>query len=322
MRSANKRGAPLRGLSLLLTLPDAHSAADNLRNTHSLRNAVVRLVSFLALIILLGALYALWIRPRQLHWGATPAEISRAMPADGIIPDPAFDATRAITIRARPAEIWPWLVQMGFGRAGFYGYDLIENPGNGAGIRSTREILPRFQHPRPGDPLPLSVAATLIYGPIEPNHYMVWLGSNHPPSGAFVWELVPIDANQTRLISRIRWNYLSTPAMFALGVFTEFADHVAVRAILRGVRDRAEGRPPQSLFAQGCEIAAWFLALLEFVVAGLWVFTWRNWKQAWLLAAGAGLLLQLLLYAGLPIWFGAPLPCLYFLLLARSQRQA
>jgi len=279
--------------------------------------AASRLGSFIALILLLGVIYTFWVRAKQLHWGATPAEISRAMPADGIIPDPAFDATRAITIQARPDQIWPWLVQIGYGRAGFYGYDLIENPGSSLGIRSARKILPQFQNPRPGDLLPLSVAATLIYGPIEPDRYIVWLGTNHPPSGAFVWELVPIDDSHTRLISRIRWNYLHTPAMFALGVFTEFADHVAVRAILRGIRDRVEGRPPQSLVSEACEIASWLLALFEFILASVWVFTWTNWWRAWLLAAGAGLLLQLLLYAGLPVWLGAPLPLLYLLLVAR-----
>jgi hypothetical protein len=98
------------------------------------------------------------------------------MPADGIVPHPAFDATRAITIRARPEAVWPWLVQIGYGRAGFYGYDLIENPGSGAGIRSAQKVLPQLQNPHPGDVLPLSAAATLIYGPIEQNHYLVWAG--------------------------------------------------------------------------------------------------------------------------------------------------
>ncbi len=242
------------------------------------------------------------------------------MPEDGVVPHPSFDATRAITIHARPEAIWPWLVQIGYGRAGFYGYDLIENPGGGAGIRSAQKILPEFQNPRPGDVLPLSVAATLIYGSIVPNHYLVWLGMEKPPNGVFIWELVPIDESQTRLISRIRWRYLHSPAMFTLGVFTEFADHVAVRAILRGVRDRAEGRVPPSLFAQACEIASWFLALLELGLCAAWVLYWRRWTIAWLLAVGAGSLLQLLLYAGLPVWLSAPLPWLYLALMLRLGR--
>ena len=285
-----------------------------------LRRSVFRFGALVALVIFLAAVYLLWVRPNQLRWGATPAEIARPMPEDGIVAHPAFDATRAITIRARPEEIWPWLVQIGYGRAGFYGYDLIENPGGGTGIRSAQKILPEFQSPRPGDVLPLSVAATLIYGSIEPNRYLVWLGAEQPPKGVFIWELVPVGEADTRLISRVRWRYLHTPGAFALGVFTEFADHVAIRAILRGVRDRAEGRTPQSLFAQGCEIASWFLAFFELVLGGVWVLYWRRLRTAWLLAAGAGLLLQLLLYAGLPVWLSAPLPCLYLILMLRYRR--
>lgn len=283
------------------------------------RNIARRCAALAALALLLAAVYLIWIRPSQLHWGATPEEIARSMPADDAVRHPAFDATRAITIRARPEQIWPWLVQMGYGRAGFYGYDLIESPGGGAGIRSARKILPQFQHPRPGEILPLSVAASLIYGPIEPNHHIVWLGGDHPPSGVFIWQLVPVDESHSRLISRIRWRYLHAPVGFALGVFTEFADHVAVRAILRGVRDRAEGRAPQSLFSQACEIASWFVALFELILASAWIL-WRHWKRAWLLAAGAGFLLQLLLYAGLPVWFSAPLPWFYLALIFWARR--
>jgi len=49
----------------------------------------------------------------------------------------------------RPEDIWPWLVQIGYGRAGFYGYDLIENLGSSTGVRSAGSILPELQHPRP-----------------------------------------------------------------------------------------------------------------------------------------------------------------------------
>jgi hypothetical protein len=281
----------------------------------TLHNIVIGLAALAALALVLAAVYGFAIRPHQLHWGATPEEIVRSMPADNAVAHPAFDATRAITIRSRPEQIWPWLAQMGYGRAGFYGYDLIENPGGGSSLRSARTILPQFQNPHSGDVLPLSVAASLVYGPIEPNHHVVWLGRDNPPGGVFIWQLVPVDEGHTRLISRIRWRYPHSAFGFALGVFTEFADHVAVRAILRGVRDRVEGRAPQSLFSQGCEIASWLVALFELALASFWILLRRPWKHAWLLAVGAGFLLQLLLYAGLPVWFSAPLPLLYLALM-------
>ena len=270
--------------------------------------AAVRLAQVCAVFVVLALVYWFGVRPRQLRWGATAAELRVTLPEDGIVADPAFDATRAITIAAPPEKIWPWLVQMGYGRAGFYGYDLIENPGSGRGLRSATTILPEFQHPRTGDTLPLSVAASLEFGTIAPNRVLVWRSRDNPHSGVFIWALLPVDGQHTRLISRIRWRYLNDPQGRALGLFTEFADHVAVRAILRGVRDRAEGRRPPSLLPQGFEIAGWLLAMLELLWA-IGMILWSPHPAGWACAAAAtGLMLMFLLYAGAPAWLNALVP--------------
>ncbi len=64
--------------------------------------------------------YALFIRPWHLHWGATDEEVHQPLPGDAWIPYPKMETTRAITIQARPADVWSWLVQMETGRAGWY----------------------------------------------------------------------------------------------------------------------------------------------------------------------------------------------------------
>ena len=271
----------------------------------------VRLLAFLVLAGMLGAVYLFIVRPRALHWGAAAAELSLPLPDDDAVSHPVFDATRAITIRGRPEEVWPWLVQMGYGRAGFYGYDLIENPGSGAGIRSAQAIVPALQHPRPGDKLPISAVASLVYGPIDPNRSQVWLGAENPPRGVFIWALVPVDAAHTRLISRIRWRYRHSVSGVALGVFTEFGDSVAVPEILRGVRDRVEGRPPKPLWIEAAEMASWLMAMVELAMGVLLVFRWQRWIDAWFFALGAGLLLQCILYAPLPVWVSVLLPWWY-----------
>ena len=66
-----------------------------------------------------GAAYVLAVRPRLLRWGATTQEAAGPLPGDEIIPAPRMQSTRAITISAPVAEVWPWLVQMGAGRGGF-----------------------------------------------------------------------------------------------------------------------------------------------------------------------------------------------------------
>jgi hypothetical protein len=103
-------------------------------------------VAALRVIVLVGALYYFVARPYQLTLGAIPTEIEWAMPGDELDPAPHFLATRAITIRGTPEEIWPWLIQMSYNRAGFYAYDILENIGSERGLRSAEEIIPEFQH--------------------------------------------------------------------------------------------------------------------------------------------------------------------------------
>jgi len=274
---------------------------------------ICRALAVLLLFAVLGSIYFFGIRPAQLRWGATPEECARTMPEDAAVSDPVFDATRAITIHATPEQIWPWLIQMGFGRAGFYGYDLIENLGSTSGIRSAQVIVPTLQNPHTGDVLPLSIAASLNYGPIQQNRSVVWQSSDVPQTGVFVWELVPIDSSNTRLISRIRWNYVHTPSGYLLGIFTEFTDHIAVRKILQGIRDRAEGIPPESLGAQAIEISSISVAVLNFLIALLLIGLWHRWIWAWFIALSAGLLLESVLYGTFSPAVREILPWLYFL---------
>jgi hypothetical protein len=82
--------------------------------------------------------YLRFIRPWQLRWGATDDEVASVMPGDDVVQQPTFDATRAVTIQARPEAIWPWLVQMGMTRAGWYSYDWLDNLGR----PSAQRIIP------------------------------------------------------------------------------------------------------------------------------------------------------------------------------------
>jgi hypothetical protein len=268
---------------------------------------IVRLLSILALLVILITTYMLGIRPAQLRWGSSGDEVRLAIPGDELVIHPTFVATRAITIRARPEDIWPWLVQMGYNRAGFYGYDLIENLGSISGIHSAESIVPELQHPKTGDVLPISSVAHLTFGTIRPNEYLIWQSEAVPHDGAFTWALYPVDASHTRLVSRIRLRYHWAGRGLALDLFTEFADHVAVPKILEGVRDRVEGKVQESLGRETTEIAIWISALAEFATSFGFVFRWRRWGRAWCLALGTGFLLMFVLYAHAPFWFSAGL---------------
>jgi hypothetical protein len=92
------------------------------------------------------------LRPWHTRWGATPAEARSTMPGDEYFPRAQFQATRAITIDAPPSDVWPWLLQVGYGRAGFYSYDLLDSLGR----PSAERVVPEFQAVGIGDWVPMS----------------------------------------------------------------------------------------------------------------------------------------------------------------------
>src|SRR5687768_7355205 len=97
-------------------------------------------IRFPLALILTTIAYFKFYRPRQMRWGATDAEVRRPMQGDTLVLDPNFNATRAITVNATPDQIFPWLVQMGCNRAGWYSYDWLDNEGK----PSAELILPEF----------------------------------------------------------------------------------------------------------------------------------------------------------------------------------
>lgn len=92
------------------------------------------------------------LRRWRTRWGANDPEVAGPMPGDEIVPKASFNATRAITIDALPERVWPWIVQMGYRRAGFYTYALLDN----AGYESADRILLEYQEPKVGDWMPMS----------------------------------------------------------------------------------------------------------------------------------------------------------------------
>jgi hypothetical protein len=106
------------------------------------------------LLVLLLAVYWRLVRLWTMRWGATTTEAARPLPGDQLMTRPGFSATRAITIAARPEHIWPWLVQLGSGRAGWYAIDRINN----ARVPSAQAIRPEL-YAIPHSPAPVTVSS-------------------------------------------------------------------------------------------------------------------------------------------------------------------
>jgi hypothetical protein len=181
-------------------------------------------------------LYRRW----HLTWGATAAEVAAPLAGDDLVPAPQFRCTRAMTIEAPPEEVWPWLVQVGCHRAGWYSNDLLDNLGR----TSATEIVPDLQRLEVGQWVAMSPVgepsdetAFTVAG-YETNRWLLWT----KPDATWAWQLTPDGAGRTRLVTRNRTRYdWNRPGAALLGVFLmEFGDFAMMRRMLLGLRDRAE----------------------------------------------------------------------------------
>jgi hypothetical protein len=193
-------------------------------------------------LLLAAAAYSPGMRRRYLTWGATDAEVTAALPGDDLVPEPDMTSTRAITIGAPPAAVWPWLVQMGSGRGGAYTYDWIENR-LGLNMHSADDILPEFQNLAAGDVLPMGTDGPGMRVEVcEPPRTLVFRSED----GRWVWifSLTALPEG-TRLVSRnrIAEDGASVGRRLADRLIMEPGSLVMERKMLRGIRDRAESVP-------------------------------------------------------------------------------
>lgn len=169
-------------------------------------------------------------------WGAIPAEVAAAMPGDSLLPRAQYRTTRAITIDATPDEVWPWLVQVGYRRAGWYAGDLLDNFAR----PSVRRIVPELQDLRVGQwlsmvPKPSERTAFLVDSFAEPS-WLLW----RTPNRSWAWRLIPLAGGRTRLITRLKTLYeWGRPLVPITVLLMECADYPMMRRMLRGIRDRA-----------------------------------------------------------------------------------
>ncbi len=175
-----------------------------------------------------------------LRPGTTADELTRSMPGDDLVDDPRYVSTRAIIIRARPAEIWPWLAQMGRGRGGLYSVDWLDRLLGILDGPSAEQVLPEFQDLRPGDVIPVGRTSWPVHA-VDRERALVLRIVAGEVLVSNAWILEPIDPETTRLVFRVRATLPVTARNRALLALLGPQELVMVRAQLRGLRRRAEG---------------------------------------------------------------------------------
>jgi hypothetical protein len=221
-------------------------------------------------VVCLSLAFAAMVAVRRFarRSGVTSSELRESLPGDDVLPHPKVEWTRATTIKVPPDEVWPWIVQMGFGRGGWYtseAFDRIvwrlDNP-------SSDVILPQWQHPEVGDIIPDGPECSAYFRVvrIDDGEALVYRSIRHPYRGhpvdpddasalsslerrlvegglyldfSWVFVLRAIDPGSTRVIVRTRASYEPRWIWFTeipLGL----VDLLHVSTMFRGITHRAE----------------------------------------------------------------------------------
>jgi hypothetical protein len=213
------------------------------------------------------------VRRWRQTWGMDPDETTRALPGDEVVADPVASETRGITIAATPDRIWPWLVQMGFGKAGWYSYDQLDQRG-----ASADEIVEAWSTLKVGDILPTHPGGGFEVVDLQPDRALVlrsdsalvqaqaaaWAARTGTDptevstrgvaaSGAILgqtpqqfsasWAFViePLEGGRSRLIERFRvWYGESGVASHVVMPAVGFGVFVMMQRQMTGIRTRAE----------------------------------------------------------------------------------
>jgi hypothetical protein len=203
----------------------------------------------------LAVVYLRRVEPWFRRWGATDEEVGGSFPVDDLVEPGAKRTTRAITVDAPLHEVWPWLVQIGQDRAGFYSYTWLENL-VGAEMRNTAMVHPEWQERFTGDSVWL--ASQRRYGDrgrqvaalVKVMHALVlvspedWdrLQRGERARGAWGFFLEPRGDDTTRFVIRSSGGPVGTHLFDAIHFLME-------QKMMRGLRHRAERcAPPERDF--------------------------------------------------------------------------
>jgi len=183
-------------------------------------------------------------------WGADQDEVVEPLPGDELVPITDGQATMAISIDAPPEDVWPWLVQMGVDRGGLYSLLWVENGLLRLGVKNADRIVPEWQDLKVGDMIAFTPEGypSGRYGPtvtaIEPNRALVMAHGTDPGAAVGSWQFVlePEDDGTTRLLMRSRSSANKPSGLKLFDALAEPGYLIMDIAMLRGIKERAEGR--------------------------------------------------------------------------------
>ena len=275
----------------------------------SLINVAKILGSMMILVIGAAVVYIIFVQPWHLRWGTTNDEAERALPGDNIVSGLDYQCTHAITIQTSAENIWPWLLQIGQDRGGFYSYNWIENL-IGLDIHNINRIVPEWQHLEVGDKVNLSPSYEMTVSVIEPSRSLVYNMPSDEYMTQATWAFIlhPIDSRTTRLIIRMRID-IGVLSKTSLLLFDP-GHFIMERKMMYGIKECAE-RTRDITTGHRTNEAIWFISIIISGLGILVLLFLRNWPWNLLMASIGTICLVLVFF----IAYSSPL---YGCLLAAS----
>lgn len=196
-----------------------------------------------ACLIAVCLVFRPFVRRWYSSWGATEEEVKMTLPGDEFIKVFRGGYTQAISIGATPDEIWPWLVQVGQNKGGFYSYELLENL-IGCDIHNVDRIIPEHQHIKIGDGLRMHPRAPDMPVVVLQHGRAIAYGGKVDENTASIWAFYLRESdNGTRLISR--WAFDYEPRFTNKLIYNFIIEPIASvmqRKMLMGIKQRVEGK--------------------------------------------------------------------------------
>jgi hypothetical protein len=263
------------------------------------------------------AVFFTFVRPWYLQWGASDVEARMTLPGDEIIPNPAGQTTRAVTVDANAESVWPWVAQIGQDRGGFYSFDLLENL---VGCRMpTVDILrPDKQGWQLGDKLwmyPPERAGGVGFATLRryiPGHalafgtHAVGTSITAPENGSWAYIVQPLDRYTTRLLFRGRGAPRSVAGIAFDRTIFEPVHFVMERRTMIGIKQLAEGED-RHRWANHVQVAMWTITVALVVVSAVQVLRRREWKRPLAGFIVSGLVFEFLTLGQPPVVLGVAL---------------
>lgn len=295
-------------------------------------SSILKILSIIAVFVIVILVFSFFIQPWFLKWGATDEEIRATWHGDDLVPGSSVGYTRAITINAPPSGVWPWLVQIGQDRGGFYSYELLENM-LGSDTHNADRIVPDWQHLEVGNKIRMGpkegvwANTSNIVGGIVPEKSLVLITPGESPTrvsaaihgnGTWSFILVPVDGKTTRLI--IRGRRIENPNQvirLLYGPVVDSVQFILERKMMVGIKERAEGKL-QLQTDDIVQVLLWIAAFFGLLIAIILVIVQKKWKLPLIIALATVLIIWYLCFLQPPILYGIMLDFAILMALARA----